>query len=137
MLLSVVIPVYNERHTLLQIIRRVLDAPIDIERELILVDDCSTDGTHELYPQLEAEFPGATIRLFKHAINQGKGAALRTGYSQVKGDIVIVQDADLEYNPNDYPKLLKPILDGRADVVYGSRFVGGDEKRMGELFRSR
>ena len=130
MLLSVVIPVYNERHTLLEIIQRVLDAPVDIDRELILVDDCSQDGTPELYPQLAEKFPGATIRVFQHEVNQGKGAALRTGYSQVKGDIVIVQDADLEYSPNDYPKLLKPILDGRADVVYGSRFVGGDEHRV-------
>ena len=130
MLLSVVIPVYNERHTLREIIRRVLAAPIEIDRELILVDDCSRDGTTELYPLLAGEFPGAAIRVFKHAVNQGKGAALRTGYAQVKGDIVLVQDADLEYSPDDYPKLLKPIRDGRADVVYGSRFIGGDEHRV-------
>jgi len=130
MLLSIVIPVYNERHTLLEIIRRVLAAPIDIEREIVIVDDCSTDGTRELYPRLPQEFPGARIRVFQHSVNQGKGAALRTGYGQVQGDIVIVQDADLEYSPSDYPKLLRPILDGRADVVYGSRFVGGDEHRV-------
>jgi glycosyltransferase involved in cell wall biosynthesis len=130
MLLSVVIPVYNERDTLVEIVRRVLAAPVDIDRELILVDDCSTDGTLELYPRLEQEFPDANIRVFKHPVNQGKGAALRAGYREATGDIVLVQDADLEYNPQDYPKLLKPVLDGRADVVYGSRFVGGDEHRV-------
>jgi len=130
MLLSVVIPVYNERDTLLEILRRVLDAPIDLQRELILVDDCSTDGTAELYAQLDGHFPDARIRVFKHPVNRGKGAALRTGFAQTTGDLVIVQDADLEYDPRDYPKLLKPILDGRADVVYGSRFVGGEEHRV-------
>ncbi len=130
MLLSIVIPVYNERDTLFEIIRRVLAVPLQIDRELVLVDDRSTDGTRQLYARLEQEFPDATIRVFEHNVNQGKGAALRTGYRQVKGDIVIVQDADLEYDPNDYPKLLQPILDGRADVVYGSRFLRGDEKRV-------
>jgi glycosyltransferase involved in cell wall biosynthesis len=130
MLLSVVIPVYNERETLREIIRRVLAAPVEIDRELVIVDDCSKDGTTELYPRLHEEFPGAQIRVFRHDVNQGKGAALRTGYREAQGDIVIVQDADLEYSPHDYPKLLKPILDGRADVVYGSRFVGGDEHRV-------
>lgn len=130
MLLSVVIPVYNERDTLLEIIRQVLAVPLAIDRELVLVDDYSTDGTRELYPRLEHEFPDATIRVFEHPVNQGKGAALRTGYRQVNGDVVIVQDADLEYDPNDYPKLLQPILDGRADVVYGSRFRRGNEHRV-------
>ena len=130
MLLSVVIPVYNEEKTLFEIIRRVLAAPIDIDREVILVDDCSRDGTRELYPKLETEFPGAKFRLAMHEVNQGKGAALRTGYALATGDIILVQDADLEYSPNDYPKLLNPILDGRADVVYGSRFIGGDEHRV-------
>lgn len=130
MLLSVVIPVYNEKDTLLEIIRRVLDAPVRLERELVLVDDCSTDGTVELYPQLAARFPNARVRICQHRVNRGKGAALRTGFAEARGDIIIVQDADLEYDPADYPKLLKPILDGRADVVYGSRFVGGDEHRV-------
>ena len=130
MLLSVVIPVFNERDTLLEIIRRVLASPIEIDRELVVVDDCSNDGTLELYAQLARKFPNAAIRVFKHEINQGKGAALRTGYAQASGDIIIVQDGDLEYDPGQYPKLLKPILDGRADVVYGSRFVGGDEHRV-------
>jgi glycosyltransferase involved in cell wall biosynthesis len=94
------------------------------------VDDYSRDGTRDLYAEIPAKFPGANIRVFLHEHNQGKGAALRTGFSNVTGDIVLVQDADLEYDPRDYPKLLRPILDGRADVVYGSRFVGGDEHRV-------
>lgn len=130
MLLSVVMPVYNERTTLFEIIRRVLAAPVPLEREVILVDDFSKDGTRELYAELPARFPGATIRVFMHEVNRGKGAALRTGFAQARGDLVIVQDSDLEYDPGDYPKLLKPLLDGRADVVYGSRFVGGDEHRV-------
>ena len=130
MLLSVVIPVYNEKDTLFEIVRRVLDSPVEMERELVLVDDCSTDGTLNLYPLLGPKFPNANIRVFKHEVNQGKGAALRTGYEHATGEIVIVQDADLEYDPRQYPKLLRPILDGRADVVYGSRFVGGDEHRV-------
>jgi glycosyltransferase involved in cell wall biosynthesis len=130
MLLTIVMPVYNERKTLFEIIQRVLNAPVDIEKEIILVDDCSKDGTLELYPELPTRFPGANIRLLKHTVNQGKGAAVRTGFAAARGDIVVVQDSDLEYDPCDYPKLLKPILDGRADVVYGSRFVGGDEHRV-------
>jgi len=130
MMLSVVIPVYNERDTLLELLRRVVAAPVGIEREILLVDDASTDGTHELYPKLGGQFPGASIRLFKQPVNQGKGAAIRRGFKEARGDIVIVQDADLEYDPREYARLLGPILDGRADVVYGSRFVGGDEHRV-------
>jgi glycosyltransferase involved in cell wall biosynthesis len=130
MLLSIVMPVYNEKDTLVEILKRVLAAPVALDREIILVDDCSKDGTHELYPQLEQLFPNTKIRLFKHAVNQGKGAALRTGFAEARGDIVLIQDSDLEYDPSDYPMLLKPMLDGRADVVYGSRFVGGDEHRV-------
>lgn len=130
MLLSIVIPVYNEKTTLFEIIGRVLASPVTIDREIVLVDDCSKDGTLDLYPQIPAKFPNANIRIIKHAINQGKGAALRTGFEQANGDIVLVQDADLEYDPNEYPKLLKPILEGKADVVYGSRFAGGDEHRV-------
>ena len=130
MMLSVVIPVYNEHDTLLELLRRVIEAPLDIERELVLVDDASNDGTLELYPALAARFPNVNIRLFKQEVNQGKGAAIRRGFAEARGDIIVVQDADLEYDPRDYPKLLKPILDGRADVVYGSRFVGGDEHRV-------
>ncbi|MFN0135118.1 MAG: glycosyltransferase family 2 protein [Phycisphaerae bacterium] len=130
MLLSIVMPVYNEHKTLFEIIKRVLDAPITIDRELVLVDDFSRDGTRDLYKNLPTAFPGANIRVILHEVNQGKGAALRTGFRETRGDIVIVQDADLEYSPNDYPKLLQPILDGRADVVYGSRFVGSDAHRV-------
>lgn len=129
-LLSVVIPVYNERDTLFEIIRRVLASPIELDREIILVDDFSTDGTRDLYAKLDDSFPDATFRVLQHEINHGKGAALRTGYKHATGDIVIVQDADLEYDPNDYPRLLQPILDGRADVVYGSRFIGGGAHRV-------
>jgi glycosyltransferase involved in cell wall biosynthesis len=130
MLLSIVMPVYNEKDTLFEIIRRVLEAPVGLEKEIVLVDDCSKDGTRELYPQLPAKFPGASIRLVQHEVNRGKGAAVRTGFAAARGDVVLIQDSDLEYDPGDYPKLLKPILDGRADVVYGSRFVGGDEHRV-------
>ena len=130
MMLTVVIPVYNERDTLVELLRRVLEAPLEIDREIVLVDDASTDGTRELYPTLAARFPNANIRLFKQDVNQGKGAAIRRGFVEARGDIVVVQDADLEYDPRDYPRLLRPILDGRADVVYGSRFVGGQEHRV-------
>jgi len=130
MRLSIVIPVYNERQTLLELLRRVIAAPVELEKEIVLVDDCSTDGTPELYPRLASEFPGVNIRQFSHAVNQGKGAALRTGFAHATGDIVLVQDADLEYHPNEYPVLLRAILDGRADVVYGSRFIGGSEHRV-------
>jgi len=130
MLLSIVIPVYNEKKTLFEIIRRVLASPIDAQRELILVDDYSTDGTRDLYSQLPAEFPDADIRVVLHERNQGKGAALRTGFANIRGDVVLIQDADLEYDPAEYPKLLAPIVDGRADVVYGSRFIGGDAHRV-------
>ena len=116
--LSVVIPVYNEKKSLLEIIRRVQAVPI--EKEIILVDDFSTDGTRDLLRDLEKQ----QFKVLYHDRNQGKGAALRTGFLHATGEFVIVQDADLEYDPNDYPKLLKPILDGTADVVYGSRFSG-------------
>lgn len=128
--LSVVIPVYNERETLLTLLKRVIEADIPLKKELILVDDYSTDGTRELYPTLADEFPGVDFKVFMHEKNQGKGAAVRLGFSKISGDLAVIQDADLEYDPNDYPKLLKPLLDGRADVVYGSRFVGGDEHRV-------
>ena len=122
MKISVVIPVYNERDTLAQIVARVGEALDAHESEIIVVDDGSTDGTREVVKQLE----GARVLL--HDQNQGKGAALRTGFAAVTGDVVIVQDADLEYDPRDYPKLLEPIEDGRADVVYGSRFLGGPHR---------
>ncbi len=130
MRLSIVIPVYNERTTLQEIVRRVLAVSVPFEKELILVDDASQDGTRDLYGAIQAEHPRASIRVLMHERNQGKGAALRTGFAAVTGDIVLVQDADLEYDPRDYPQLLAPILEGRADVVYGSRFVGSEAHRV-------
>lgn len=129
-LLSIVMPVYNERQTLFEIIARVLAVQLPLQTEVILVDDCSRDGTRDLYPEIPARFPGANIRVLQHPVNRGKGAAVRTGFAAATGDIVLIQDSDLEYDPQDYPKLLRPILDGRADVVYGSRFVGGAEHRV-------
>ncbi|MEO8286677.1 MAG: glycosyltransferase family 2 protein [Chloroflexota bacterium] len=119
MKVSVVIPVYNEEHTIRELVGRVQAVPI--EKEIIVVDDCSTDNTVGELKKLEAE---GTIRLFKHRVNQGKGAACRTGIKQVQGDVIIIQDADLEYDPDDYPILLEPIIKGRSKVVYGSRFLG-------------
>jgi glycosyltransferase involved in cell wall biosynthesis len=124
MQVSVVIPVYNEVSTIRKIVVRV--QAVDLEKEIIIVDDGSTDGTRE---QLQEIAPSQeNIKVFYHDRNQGKGAALRTGFEAVTGDIVIVQDADLEYDPREYPVLLEPILDGRADIVYGSRFLGGPHR---------
>jgi glycosyltransferase involved in cell wall biosynthesis len=134
MLLSVVIPVYNEEATLREIVARVRAIRLPgIDKEVLLVDDASKDRSHAIMLELEQEAQadgGDPIRTFQHEKNKGKGAALRTGFEQVRGDLVIVQDADLEYDPAEYPKLLKPILDGHADVVFGSRFVGGDSHRV-------
>jgi glycosyltransferase involved in cell wall biosynthesis len=124
-LLSVVIPAYNEAGTIRELVERVRQVPVD--KEIIVVDDCSTDGTHE---QLAEMAERGVVRLLTHARNCGKGAALRTGFAAARGEIVIVQDADLEYDPNEYPKLMKPILEGKADVVYGSRFAGGESHRV-------
>jgi glycosyltransferase involved in cell wall biosynthesis len=121
--LSIVIPVYNEKNTLNTLLARV--EAVDYDKEIVLVDDCSTDGTREIVESYKNK-KGYTVAIHPH--NQGKGAALRTGFAQASGDIIIVQDADLEYDPKDYDKLLEPILDGRADVVYGSRFLGGPHR---------
>ena len=125
--LSIVIPCFNEVNTIDLIIERVLAVHLPVERELIIVDDFSTDGTRDRLRAWEGKHE---IKVILHERNRGKGAALRTGFAHATGDILIVQDADLEYDPNDYPKLLQPILDGRADVVYGSRFVGSECHRV-------
>jgi glycosyltransferase involved in cell wall biosynthesis len=118
--LSVVIPVFNEREWVAELLKRVRAVPIP--KEIIVVDDGSTDGTVEILIELQKTMDD--VRVIRHAENQGKGAALRTGFGHVSGDVVVVQDADLEYDPAEYPKLLQPILENRADVVYGSRFIG-------------
>lgn len=118
--LGVVVPVYNEETTLHLIVKKVLSRPE--VGELIMVDDCSSDGSWETMQNLAKT--DDRIRIFTHEVNQGKGAALRTGFQHVQSDIIIIQDADLEYDPDEYPKLLLPILTGRADVVFGSRFLG-------------
>ncbi len=124
MKLSVIIPVYNEKNTVKKIIRKVLDVELEMEKEIILIDDGSTDGTREILENLE--YPNVKVKLLEK--NQGKGAALRAGFSLATGDFVIIQDADLEYDPREYPILLTPLLDGRADAVYGSRFLGGPHR---------
>ena len=126
MKLSVVIPVYNECQTIHLILQQVQD--VDIDKEIIMVDDCSSDGTRDRLNELAAE--ADNIRVLFHEVNKGKGAALRTGFEAATGDVVIIQDADLEYDPAEYPKLLKPIVDGKADVVFGSRFAGGESHRV-------
>ena len=125
-MIAVVIPCYNERRTLADLVRRVREAPV-ARKQLILVDDCSTDGTTEL---IRAEIEPLVDRVVYHERNQGKGAAIRSGLEHVTGDIVIIQDADLEYDPHEYPKLIGPIVEGKADVVYGSRFTGEGPHRV-------
>lgn len=128
MKLSIVIPVYNEVDTLGEIVELVRAVDTGLEREILLVDDGSTDGTRELLPKLEAKY--GDVRISLHEVNQGKGAALHTGFAMATGDLVLIQDADMEYDPKDYPRLLQPILEGHADVVYGSRFIGGGAHRV-------
>ena len=122
MKISVVIPVFNERDTIAEVIGRVRAVLGERPSEIVVVDDGSSDGTRDILRSVDG------IRLIEHERNQGKGAALRTGFAAVTGDIVIVQDADLEYDPRDYEKLLEPMLDGRAEVVFGSRFLGGPHR---------
>jgi glycosyltransferase involved in cell wall biosynthesis len=121
-------PCYNERRTIDAIIQQIMCVDLDLERELIIVDDASTDGTRDYLHELHGRAP--EIKVLFHATNKGKGAALRTAFAQATGDVVIIQDADLEYDPNEYPKLIRPIRDGKADVVYGSRFMGSESHRV-------
>ncbi len=127
--LSIVIPIYNEAEHLEEILRQINAVEIGIEKELILVDDCSTDGTREILEKLQNS-PENTAKIFYHEINRGKGATLRTGFQHITGEITLIQDADLEYDPQDYPKLLEPILTNSADVVYGSRFMTGRQEGL-------
>jgi glycosyltransferase involved in cell wall biosynthesis len=133
MKLSVVIPVYNEKNFVEELVRRVMATPFT--KEIVLVDDMSTDGTRGILEEMSRgeRLPGDPrneIRVIFHDRNQGKGAAVRTGMKAVTGDVVIIQDADLEYDPKEFPIILEPILDGRADAVYGSRFIGGGAHRV-------
>ncbi len=128
MKLSIIVPVYNEKDTIHEILQRVRAVPLDgIDKEIVVVNDCSTDGTQEILAQ-EAGAPD--VRVLHHSVNKGKGAAIQTGLQASTGDLIIVQDADLEYDPNDYSKLMAPILAGTATVVYGSRFAQGHHKKM-------
>src|SRR5579883_75534 len=130
MLLSILIPVYNERAVVEQSLSQVLAAPLpeNMERELVIVDDCSTDGTSDILRRMAEHEP--RIRLFRHPVNRGKGAAVRTAIEKAQGDFCLVQDADMEYDPSEYPKLLRPLLDGHADAVFGSRYMSGEQRRV-------
>jgi glycosyltransferase involved in cell wall biosynthesis len=124
MKISVIIPVYNEKATISEIVARV--RAVDLEKEIIVVDDGSTDGTSQQLAEIGSQFDN--VNVLSHQKNRGKGATLRTGFAAASGEIIIIQDADLEYDPRDYEMLLVPILDGRAEVVYGSRFLGGPHR---------
>jgi len=128
--ISILIPVYNEENTLKSLLKKVIDSDVcKLEKEIIIIDDCSTDSSLLVLNKLKKQYKEQLV-INSHETNKGKGAALRTGLSLVSGEIVLIQDADLEYDPKDYPKLLKPILSGRADVVYGSRFRSSEEVRV-------
>ncbi len=124
--LSIVIPVFNEKNTVLEILKRINEVPLSLEKEIILIDDFSTDGTREILKNLPTE----KYKIFYHEKNSGKGAAVRLGFKEASGDIILIQDADLEYDPKEYEKLIKPIMEGKADVVYGSRLIGSEAHRV-------
>lgn len=130
--LSVIIPAYNEEKTIQTILQKVNEVNLigGVKKEIIVVNDCSKDNTEKIVMEYREKHPEVEISYYKHEINKGKGAALHTGIREAKGDLVIIQDADLEYDPNEFNLLLKPILDGFADVVYGSRFMGGNAHRI-------
>jgi glycosyltransferase involved in cell wall biosynthesis len=131
-LLSVIIPAYNEGSTITGILNKIQSVKLEkgLQKEIIIVNDCSTDGTENIILNYRKENTGMNINYITHEINKGKGAAIRTGIKNATGDFIIIQDADLEYDPNEYNNLLRPVLDGHADVVYGSRFVGGFPHRV-------
>jgi len=131
-ILSIIVPVYNEEATILLILNKIKEVSLtnEIEKELIIVDDCSTDQTADEVDKFIKRNPALNIRFFQHMVNKGKGAALHTGISEARGEYIIIQDADTEYDPNEYNDLLKPVLAGFADVVYGSRFTGSNPHRI-------
>jgi glycosyltransferase involved in cell wall biosynthesis len=124
-LLSVIVPVFNERTTVTEIVRRMRRVPLSMDLEILIIDDCSSDGTDKILAAME----DSTVRVIRHSVNQGKGAAVRTGLEVARGDLVLIQDADLEYDPDDWPRLIAPMVRGKAKVVYGSRFTG-ERKNM-------
>ena len=130
--LSIIIPVYNEEKTIHLILNKIKEVELinNLTKEIVMVDDSSTDNSWEKLENYKSDNPDMQISLYRHTYNQGKGAALRTGIQEAKGDLIIIQDADLEYDPFEYNELLKPITDGHADVVYGSRFMGGKPHRI-------
>jgi len=128
MKLSIVIPIYNEAATILELLNLVAAVNVGMDKELVLVDDCSQDGTRDVLRKVATDHP--EWRVLFHEVNRGKGAALRTGFAAATGDFVLIQDADLEYDPREYPILLRPLLENRADVVFGSRFQGGGPHRV-------
>jgi glycosyltransferase involved in cell wall biosynthesis len=137
MKVSILVPVYNERNLVARSLDAVIHAPLpeEMSREVVAVDDCSTDGTGEILERLAGRHP--CIKLVRHAVNQGKGAAVRTAIAHATGDFCLIQDADLEYDPSDYPRLLKPLLEGRADAVFGSRYLAGVQTRVLPFWHSK
>lgn len=128
--LSIVIPVYNEEKTIEKVVEKVLAVPLTLEKEIVIVDDCSTDGTFSILTGIGQVRPAPAVRVFRNEKNKGKGFSVRRGIQEAAGEIIIIQDADLEYDPNEYPKLLKPILEDNADVVFGSRFISSEAHRV-------